>query len=476
MKQENEAFAPCPAGEASRPVSGSGAPSTMADLEVHILCLETYGSRNAQRYHALPDGRLSCIPDRPEDTGYQSLRAIFMSVFLPQGYPESVSPDYLAYQIWDTVQAFASSITGTLATRAVLKGVGVGDESSTVTAATVTWILKDGTGMLGRILFAWSKGSKLDCDAKRWRLFADMLNDVAILMEILAPAFPACFTFIVCLSGFFKCIVGVAGGATRAALTMHQARRDNMADVSAKDGSQETLVNLAGLLCSLLLIPLVADNLCLTYFLYGLFTILHLYANYQAVRAVCMETLNRARLGLVLRHFLQYGIVPSPAATNPQEPLLPGFHKQLRVTLGAPLHTVASRVTDLQSALEGNSTNHLIFFSQDAGAVSILLHRQAGSVDVIKACTHALIFEALLYWDVTSCILEKESLLKLQHQLHKEVSNQDSAVVSETHQLLERIFPKLLTGLTAAGWVIDRNLLGPEEWRVDWTIARKKTF
>ena len=50
----------------------------MVDLEVHVLCLETYGSRNAQRYHALPDGRLSCIPDRPEDTGYQSLRDIFM--------------------------------------------------------------------------------------------------------------------------------------------------------------------------------------------------------------------------------------------------------------------------------------------------------------------------------------------------------------------------------------------------------------
>lgn len=32
--------------------------------------------------------------------------------------------------------------------------------------------------------------------------------------------------------------MGVAGGATRAALTVHQARRDNMADISAKDGSQ----------------------------------------------------------------------------------------------------------------------------------------------------------------------------------------------------------------------------------------------
>lgn len=39
----------------------------------------------------------------------------------------------------------------------------------------------------------------------------------------------------VCL---LQSIVGVAGGATRAALTVHQARRDNMADISAKDGSQ----------------------------------------------------------------------------------------------------------------------------------------------------------------------------------------------------------------------------------------------
>ncbi|EAW52122.1 chromosome 16 open reading frame 58, isoform CRA_b, partial [Homo sapiens] len=55
-----------------------------------------------------------------------------------------------------------------------------------------------------------------------------------------------------------RCIVSVAGGATRAALTVHQARRNNMADVSAKDSSQETLVNLAGLLVSLLMLPLVS--------------------------------------------------------------------------------------------------------------------------------------------------------------------------------------------------------------------------
>ena len=40
------------------------------------------------------------------------------------------------------MQAFCSSITGALAHQAVLKGVGVGDETATVLAATLTWLLK----------------------------------------------------------------------------------------------------------------------------------------------------------------------------------------------------------------------------------------------------------------------------------------------------------------------------------------------
>lgn len=82
-------------------------------------------------------------------------------------------------------KAFCSYITGTLATHAVLKGVGVGDSSASPVAATITWLLKgtslwamytaslktsqhnillvfllylDGLGMIGRILFAWMKG------------------------------------------------------------------------------------------------------------------------------------------------------------------------------------------------------------------------------------------------------------------------------------------------------------------------------
>ena len=65
-----------------------------------------------------------------------------------------------------SVQAFASSVSSSLATAAVLGGLGVGDSSATPLAATITWILKDGAGMVGRIVFAACTSTSLDFDCK----------------------------------------------------------------------------------------------------------------------------------------------------------------------------------------------------------------------------------------------------------------------------------------------------------------------
>ncbi|XP_078009150.1 RUS family member 1 isoform X3 [Phascolarctos cinereus] len=319
-----------------------------------------------------------------------------MAVFLPHGFPDSVSPDYLPYQLWDTVQAFASSLTGSLATQAVLQGVGVGDATASVSAATITWLLKDGTGMLGRIGFAWLMGSRLDCEAKKWRLFADVLNDAAMFLEIVAPAFPSCFTLIVCVSSLAKCIVGVAGGATRAALTMHQARRDNMADVSAKDGSQETLVNLAGLLVSLLLLPLLSERPSLSLAAFFLFTILHLYANFRAVRAVIMETFNEARLYLVLKHFIQRGKVLTPPLANRMEPLWTGCHPTLSLSLGVPLHSLVSSASELQQVSEGHRQPYLLRWDRCQGQIQVTLGQEVSAGVILRAATHGLLLAALL--------------------------------------------------------------------------------
>ncbi|XP_019295053.2 RUS family member 1 isoform X6 [Panthera pardus] len=311
-----------------------------------------------------------------------------IAVFLPQGFPDSVSPDYLPYQLWDSVQAFASSLSGSLATHAVLLGIGVGNAKASVSAATATWLVKDSTGMLGRIIFAWWKGSKLDCNAKQWRLFADILNDVAMFLEIMAPIYPIFFTITICTSNLAKCIVSVAGGATRAALTMHQARRNNMADVSAKDSSQETLVNLAGLLVSLLMLPLVSD--------------------------------------------------------------CPG-------------------VFDLQQLVEGHQEPYLLHWDLSQNQVQVVLSQMAGPETILRAATHGLVLEALQGDGPLPRGLEE-----LRNQVRAGPEKDNWVIVRDTHQVLDKLFPKFLKGLQDAGWKTEKHQLEVDEWRATWLLSTEK--
>lgn len=412
-----------------------------------VLATERYGSAESWKYFAKDEVMERRRDGREGESRGNSIVGVFKTVFLPQGYPESVSDDYLQYQFWDTLQAFSSSLSGTLATQASLKGVGVGNQEATVAAATVTWILRDGTGMLGRILFAWHKGSKLDSEAKKWRLFADVLNDIAMFMEILAPYFPAFFTLIVCTAGVFKSLVGVAGGATRAALTVHQARRDNMADISAKDGSQETLVNLAGLLVSLMLIPLVTDNTILTLSLFFLFTILHLFANYKAVRSVVMETFNEARLSIVLQQYVRDGQILSPLEANQREPVFFELRKTVPIRLGVRLQEVVQSPEELNLALKENNMPYLLGVRN--GCVCVCLGPEASVRDEIRAMCQAV-------W--------------LSNKLSPPTQQQQSPweIVHESHKLMDKIFNPFLKGVEAAGWDVKRTLLDWDEWRVEW--------
>jgi hypothetical protein len=59
-------------------------------------------------------------------------------------------------------------------------------------------------------------------------------TDIGMTLELLSPLFPPYFFALACAGSFCKSIVGVAGGATRAAITMHQARADNMAGTTQR--------------------------------------------------------------------------------------------------------------------------------------------------------------------------------------------------------------------------------------------------
>ena len=105
--------------------------------------------------------------DAPATTASSSLSSVSVSsvpshvvsflssLFLPVNYPHSVTPDYLSFQLYDTVQASSSYLRGLLCTQAILAGIGVGSTTATPASATLNWITRDGVGMLGGMLFAW---------------------------------------------------------------------------------------------------------------------------------------------------------------------------------------------------------------------------------------------------------------------------------------------------------------------------------
>ena len=57
-------------------------------------------------------------------------------------------------------------------------------------------------------------------------------------LELASPLLPGAFLPLACLGSVARAVTGVAGGATRMALTQHFAQRQNGADIAAKEGSQ----------------------------------------------------------------------------------------------------------------------------------------------------------------------------------------------------------------------------------------------
>ncbi|XP_011506526.1 PREDICTED: RUS1 family protein C16orf58 homolog isoform X2 [Ceratosolen solmsi marchali] len=331
--------------------------------------------------------------------------SLFKEVFLPQGFPESVHTDYIEYQIWDSLQAFASTINGTLATHSIMRGVGVGESTATPLVAAITWILKDGTGMIGRIIFAWWQGHNLDSHCKRWRLFADILNDAAMVIEITVPYTHTFSSYILCLTTGMKAIVGIAGGATRTAIMQHHAINDNMADVSAKEHSQGTLVNLVGSIVGIMILLIVHESLFI-YICIGL-VIVHITCNYYAVTSLKINTLNDDRLCLLIESYFLNQNIPSVERVNEEESILVLFKKPAQEIFGFNIEIGVSfkkmlemKLIDLTALKHFQALfqlrKYLPIIGMRQRTIYIVLSKDSCDDDILRAYFHSSLYAMIL--------------------------------------------------------------------------------
>jgi hypothetical protein len=227
------------------------------------------------------------------------------AVFLPHGYPHSVPAGgaYRRFAAWQAVKYAAGTASSIVATQALLRAIGVGAAAAVPLSASVQWVLKDGLGQLGGVLYAMAVGSRFDADPKRQHMRATAALQAATLLETLTPALPSLFLPIAAAANMAKNMAWIAVSATRAQMNRSFAVRENLGDITGKATSQTIAASLVGTALGVSLSAAVAAVAATDSALASVATTLAvlplsalaLIADWFACRAVTLRTLNEQR-------------------------------------------------------------------------------------------------------------------------------------------------------------------------------------
>lgn len=183
-----------------------------------------------------------------------------MNTFLPTDYPDSVTKEYLPYTLYSLASLASMSCMFSISTQALFVALGGTTTQGQIAAAAYVWVLKDGLGQLGGILFASRYGSNFDEDIKKWRFMSVLSLNAAIYVEILTLQFPTQFLLLASLGNVGKNISMLLSSASRASINMRFAKQNNMGDISGKAVSQYTTASLLGMGAGMLLTKAIDIN------------------------------------------------------------------------------------------------------------------------------------------------------------------------------------------------------------------------
>lgn len=246
-----------------------------------------------------------------------------------------------------------------------------------------------------------------------YRLLADILNDIAFILDCLSPAFPKPIRVVVLsFSSVLRALCGVTAGSAKASLSAHFARWGNLGELNAKDSSQETVISLLGMLVGSIVVTWVTTPFA-TWTALILLLSIHLETNRRAVRAVSMRTLNRQRATLVYHHIHRHGKAPTPEEISWQERIFErdgvlrdagdsvvGYCR-IGVTLSTLLKAIGSshsHTNSVQIARDeftqlteaSKDVQYLLHYNKPSKTALIVLKKDCTTCDQIQAWWHVL--------------------------------------------------------------------------------------
>ncbi|KAG8368929.1 hypothetical protein BUALT_Bualt15G0097500 [Buddleja alternifolia] len=488
------------------------------DSSLRLICCEEIDGRRWQ-YFAENGNSVRSIGNKPLKKN--SIRAVclqtpqapvdeFMafirSYVVPEGFPDSVTPSYVPYMTWRALKHFFGGAMGVFTTQALLSSLGVSRNRSAPGAVAINWILKDGAGRVGKMLFA-RQGKKFDYDLKQLRFSGDLLMELGAGVELGTAAFPQLFLPLACAANLAKNVAAVTSTSTRTPIYKAFAKGENIGDVTAKGecvGNIADLREVVRLQASMLKICGVSKNLwrlppglisadeCFATRLMGwtsgaglgtglsimiakrnpslfaTFALLscgYVMSSYREVRSVVLHTLNRARFSVAVDSFLKTGRVPSLQEGNTMESIFsPPWKKDRPIVLG-PRFKDAFQDPNSYLAVESifEKELYIVTYNPSKGDIYALFKDQAKSDDILKAAFHA---HVLLHIIRTSN-QHQPSSRKQYHDLDVLPTLGDlESDVAESYKLVSALYGPFKNKAKEQGWVMSESLLNPGRARL----------
>ncbi|CAL1385170.1 unnamed protein product [Linum trigynum] len=394
----------------------------------------------------------------------EELVSFIRSYVVPEGFPDSVTPSYVPYMTFRALKHFFGGAMGVFTTKTLLNAVGIAHKQAIPGAVAINWILKDGAGRVGKMLFA-RQGKKFDYDLKQLRFTGDLLMELGAGVELATAAFPHLFLPMACAANVAKNVAAVTSTSTRTPIYKAFAKGENIGDVTAKG---ECVSNIADLLGTGLSIMLTRRNPSLV-ITFSLLSCGYLLSSYQEVRSVVLHTLNRARFSVAVDSFLKTGRVPSLREGNAREKIFspPGV-KEGPIVLG-PRFKDAFQDPSSYLAIEPffEDERYLVTYNPSKDKVYALLKDQAKADDILKAAFHA---HVLLHSVHSAQDSRRSSSQKVQDRdknLSYILSNADLGDrIAESCKMVSTLYGPFKSKAAEQGWRMSDLLLNPGRARL----------
>ncbi|KAK7376405.1 hypothetical protein VNO78_34691 [Psophocarpus tetragonolobus] len=393
-------------------------------------------------------------PQAPLD----ELLAFVRSYVVPEGFPLSVTPSYVPYMSWRALKHFFGGAMGVFTTQTLLSSVGVSRNRATPGAVAINWILKDGAGRVGKMLFA-RQGKKFDYDLKQLRFAGDLLMELGAGVELATAAVPHLFLPLACAANVLKNVAAVTSTSTRTPIYKAFAKGENIGDVTAKG---ECVGNIADLLGTGLSILIAKRNPSLVT-TFSLLSCGYILSSYREVKSVVLHTLNCGRFSVAVESFLKTGRVPTLQEGNMDENIFSFPWKDRPVVLGSRIKE-AFQDPSAYVAVEPlfDREKYIVTYNPSKHKVYAVLKEQAQSDDILKAAFHAHVLFSLIKSSNDSKATSSEV-----HNSNVTHSVTDiEACIADTCKIVANSYGLFKNKAKEQGWTMSESLLNPGRARL----------